>query len=465
LYDLKKTFFCKGLAIFLSMFLLLEAYYLFPNEPDYHANLQIAKQQYLNGDYMGAKVILERIADSVTKNEPDNNYLLAKVHLLLGACDEMLNDIDSAKQNYKIAKLLIGEEETIELEDIDTEELILYGQIFDNQIQEQGEIDELLTQFENAKKAFFEKDYEKAKEMLEKLEEKLATTEGRYTLKGETFLLMGATYEKLDYKKLAIKYYCKAKEILGEGKTIKGLNLNELKYYKEACKTVTGAVAQETIKRKSSIGKVIGALVFLAAVGGLVWYLFFSKNAPLKKKAEEKAPGKYTSITVKIDVTYSGLNSKGRRKLTIDGSKKLDEKFTYPQKADSKSTCDDATKKEDRSFTVTITSTSMTIKQEYLNWDYYTFKSPGTNYKILCTNWNFSIVKYEYEKGKADPGPPVPQGLDQLSMDIDNDCVQKSQRVHDCTTIATITFKAPTSKSEIQQVYSVTQTKIRTTHN
>jgi len=465
LYDLKRTFLCKSLAIFLSMFLVLEAYYLFPNEPNYDEGLQIAKQQYINGDYMGAKVTLERIADFINKTEPDNNYLLAKVHLLLGACDEMLNDIDSAKQNYEIAKLLLGEEETVNLEDMDIEGLIVYNQIFGSQAQGQEETDELSIQFENAKKAYFEENYEKAKEILEKLEEKLAAIEGRYTLKGETFLLMGATYEKLDYKKLAIKYYCKAKEILGEGKSFEGLNLKELKYYKEACKTVTGIAAQETVKRKSSIGKVIGALIFLAAIGGAVWYLFFSKNAPLKKKEEKKEPGKYISITVKIDVTYSGLNSKGRRKLTIDGNKKLDENFTYPQKADSKSTCDDATKKEDRSFTITITTTSMTIKQEYKNWDYYSFKTPGTNYKILCTNWNISIVKYEYEAGKADPGPPVPSGLEQLSMDIDNDCVQKTQRVHDCTTTATITFKAPTSESEIQQVYSVTQTKIRSTHD
>ena len=102
---------------------------------------------------------------------------------------------------------------------------------------------------------------------------------------------------------------------------------------------------------------------------------------------------------------------------------------------------------------------------DYLNWDYYSFKSPGTNYKVLCTNWNISVEKYEYEEGKDDPGTPVLSGLDQLSLDMDSDCVQKTQRVHDCTTTATITFSAPTARSRAQQVYSVTQTKIRSTHN
>jgi tetratricopeptide (TPR) repeat protein len=366
------------------------------------------------------------------------------------------------QKNYEKAKEFLGENEA-EVEGISFSGLIVYDEVFGLQT-EQGEEDVLTTQFESAKKAFFNEDYEGAKEILEKLEKDLASVEGRYSLKGETFLLMGATYEKLKYRELAIKYYCKAKEILGEGKTIEGLELEELKYYKEACKRITGAVAGKEVKKKSALGKILGIFIFLAALGGIIWYLFFSKNAPLKKKEEKKEPGKYTSITIQIDVTYSGLNSKGRRKLWIDGNKKLDERFIYPQKADENSTCDDATKKESYSYTVTINTTTMNIKQQYINWDYHSFKSPGTNYKILCTNWSLSIVKYEYEAGKADPGTPVPTGLDQLSMDIDNDCVQKSLRVHDCTTEATITFKAPTSETEIQQVYSVTQTKIRSTH-
>ncbi len=139
-------------------------------------------------------------------------------------------------------------------------------------------------QFENAKNLYFAEKYEEAKVELEKIMNAFASLEGYELLKGRTYLLLGASYEKLKYKELAIKYYCRAKEILGVGKTIEGLELKKLKYYKADCAAMTG---RATGRRSGSfIGKALGTLLFIGALGGLVWYLFFSPNAPFKKKSE-----------------------------------------------------------------------------------------------------------------------------------------------------------------------------------
>ncbi len=91
--------------------------------------------------------------------------------------------------------------------------------------------DPLETAFNQGREAYFAEKYEEAKNILEKLVSDLAAIEGRDSFKGTTYLLMGATYEQLKLKELAIKYFCRAKAILGEGRTIEGLDLKKLKYY------------------------------------------------------------------------------------------------------------------------------------------------------------------------------------------------------------------------------------------
>ena len=103
-----------------------------------------------------------------------------------------------------------------------------------------GQPDPLETAFAQAREAYFAAKYEDAKTVLEKLIADLAAVEGRDSFKGETFLLMGATYEKLKLKELAIKYFCRAKAILGEGKTIEGLELKKLKYYRRTARAPPG---------------------------------------------------------------------------------------------------------------------------------------------------------------------------------------------------------------------------------
>ncbi len=153
-----------------------------------------------------------------------------------------------------------------------------------------AESDELVARYNQAKIGYFAGAYEASKAVAESLITSLGAIDGRDTFKGQVFLLSGAIYEILDFKELAIKYYCRAKAVLGEGTTIEGLKLDALKWYKETCggAAVAGAAVRTAGRKKSWVGGLIGTLLGLALVGGVVWYLFFSKNAPLGKK------GKYT---------------------------------------------------------------------------------------------------------------------------------------------------------------------------
>ncbi len=156
--------------------------------------------------------------------------------------------------------------------------------------------------FLKAKGLFANEKFEDSKTLLEKLVTDLAPIEGRETFKGETYLLMGATYEKLKFKKLSIKYFCKAKNILGKGKTIDGVILKDYKYYKKKCPRA-GVIAKPGYKKKSGIGKLFGTLLGLAVLGGLVWYLFINKNSPLKKKSEEDTQITWSEIVTKYKFT------------------------------------------------------------------------------------------------------------------------------------------------------------------
>ncbi|MBN2199866.1 MAG: hypothetical protein JW747_08480 [Candidatus Aminicenantes bacterium] len=317
----------------------------------------------------------------------------------------------------------------------------------------------LEAKFEAAKALYFAEDYEGAKAGLEELAAALGRLEGSSVLKGKTYLLLGAAYEKLDAKEPAVNSYCRAKEILGAGKTIEGLDLEELKYYQEPCRVVTGRTAAR--KGGGFLGKALGIVLFVGAVAGLVWWLFFSKNAPLK------ATGEYTSVTVQVDVTYKGKNSFGTRTLAFDGVEQLNEGFSYAQPAspcnppDEFPTCDDATQSEFHSFLVETDGKSLEMIQMYLGWDYFDRTLPCC--KVLCADWTLTVVEYEYESGKKDPGSPNIVGIENLELDFNNDCVPDpvvfpNEYVHDCTTQATLTFQAPSAGAKVKKTFTAHQT-------
>ncbi|MCX6560277.1 MAG: hypothetical protein NTZ26_07155 [Candidatus Aminicenantes bacterium] len=138
------------------------------------------------------------------------------------------------------------------------------------------------TALAQAREAYFAAKYPEAKTILEKLIGDLAPIEGRDSFKGETFLLMGATYEMLKFKELAIKYFCRAKAVLGEGRSIEGLELKNFKYYKADCTGAAGTIAGSTaVRRRSFLGGLFGTLLFLSVIGAgayLLWKYVIKKS-------------------------------------------------------------------------------------------------------------------------------------------------------------------------------------------
>jgi len=452
--SMRKHVLGQAMAVVLAVLMAFEAGYVFGQEQTPESLYILARQDYANGDFTAAREALLKAAGAMDESVPENQPFLGYVYLLLGASEENLQNAEAAKAAYaKARELLAGKEAKIE--GLSFVSLSLYLEAFGTPKQ-RTEAEELRYQFDEAMKAYLAGDTNGAKNRLEELAAKLASLEGWMSLRGETYLLLGACYEKLDYKDLAISYYCKAKEILGKGKTNEGLDLGELKYYDRECQTVASRAGAK--RSGFNFGKVLGVVLTLALVGGAVWYLFFSKNAPFKPK------GNYTSVTLKVTVTFKGLNSFGSRKVSFMGTDYLSENFEYPQNADASSTCASATKSETYEYTFEAPASGFKTVLEYINWDYYNFISPGTNTKILCSDWNFDVVSYKWESGKKDPGEPSIEGLDQLSMDVGTDCTEVSYRVHNCEMEANLTFKAPSTTGGTGKSQASTRTVAKRTN-
>lgn len=293
--DLKNCKFCKTLAVILCIFLAFEVHYILAYQATQELNEQFnkAKDAYFNTDYEGAKTILENLVSTIAQMEGLDSFK-GETYLLLGAAYEKLEFNNLAVKYYCMAKELLGEGKTIE--GLDLNSLTLYWT--ECQTATGVAISVLIIQYEDGHRAYIAGDYEGAKVILEKLVSVIDRLEGWESLKGETYLVLGATYEALKYKELAIKYYCKAKEILGVGVTVDGIRLSKLKWYKVKCPTAAAAAAAVVVReRRGGFGGFIGTLIGLGILAGLIWYLFFSKNAPLKKKEEGGGGGGGTSYS------------------------------------------------------------------------------------------------------------------------------------------------------------------------
>ncbi|MFC2158487.1 tetratricopeptide repeat protein [Acidobacteriota bacterium] len=208
--------------------------------------------------------------------------LKGETYLLLGATYEKLNFKIMAMKFYCMAKEILGEGKTIQ--GLQLRQLRYYTVTC--KTPSGIAVYVLIGQYGDGYGAYFSEDYEGAKVILENLVAEIDTLRGWESFRGETYLLLGATYEKLKYKDLAVKYYCKAKEILGDGKSIPGLELRKLKWYKVKCAGAAGVVVTSP-RRRGGLGGIIGVLLGLAILGGLVWYLFINENSPLKKKDDD----------------------------------------------------------------------------------------------------------------------------------------------------------------------------------
>jgi len=454
MFDLRRWTVCRILAVFLCAFFVMEAHMLYAQQSATLAEQQTAlfrtaREAYFAENYGEAKTVLEKlIGDLATVNGQD--MFKGETYLLAGATYEKLDLLASSVKYYCRAKAVLGEGRTIE--GLELKKLRYYradcAAITGVLAGMERETDELAGQFNQAKLGYFAGAFEASRAVLESLITSLGAVDGRDAFKGQVYLLAGAVYEVLKFKELAVKYYCRAKAILGEGVMIEGLKLDDLKYYEENCggAAVAGTAVRTAGRKRSWFGGLFGVLLGLAVVGGLVWYLFFSKNAPLGKK------GKYKSITFRIDIKYSGFNSTGHRRFTIGTTVKNDENFNYPQFiSDPNVACNTATKEESYSYTYTLSGESVAMKQEFLNWDYVSIPAGGAA-KKLCADYTVTVESYEYESGR-DPGKPGAEGLENLQIGTD-DCVDVTSRIKNCTMNATITFKAPGSASAARGVAS-----------
>ncbi len=455
MFDLRRWMVCRILAVFLCAFFVMEAHMLYAQQGAALAEQQAAlfktaREAYFAGNFREAKNVLDRLIGDLATIDGRDSFK-GETYLLAGATYEKLDDLGLSVKYYCRAKAVLGEGRTIE--GLELKDLRYYqadcaaiGAILEAGLGRES--DDLVARYNQAKIGYFAGAYEASRAVLESLITSLGAIDGRDTFKGQVYLLAGAVYEVLKFKELAVKYYCRAKAILGEGVTIEGLKLDDLKYYGEKCggAAVAGTAVRTAGRKKSWFGGLFGALLGLALVGGLVWYLFFSKNAPLGKK------GKYTSITFRVDVKYRGFNSTGHRKFMIGSEVKNNENFLYPQFINSDTACSAATKEENYSYSYTLTGDSVVMKQDWINWDYVSLP-PGGAWKKLCAEYTVTIDRYEYESGR-DPGKPSAEGLENLQLASIDQCTARTARIHDCSMTATITFRAPTSASAVRAVSS-----------
>ena len=281
--NLKGSIICKTLALVLCIFLAFEVSYLqaFQATDQMRDQFTSAKEAYFADDFEGAKTTLENLVSSIAQLEGMDSFK-GEVYLLLGAAYEKLEFNNLAIKYFCMAKDILGDGKSIE--GLDLNSLILYW----TQCLTAGgiAISVLIIQYEDGYGAYLAGDYEGSKVILERLVSIVDTLDGFESLRGETYLVLGAAYEALKYKELAIKYYCKAKEILGINVTVDGIRLSKQRWYKSKCPT-GAAAAKVAVRKRRGGGGFIGFILGLGILAGLVWYLLFSKNAPLKKLLED----------------------------------------------------------------------------------------------------------------------------------------------------------------------------------
>ncbi len=121
--------------------------------------------------------------------------------------------------------------------------------------------DRLQQNYDLARQAYFDGHLVLARELLEELLPQLFEADDRGRLAGEASLLAGAVYEGLELKAEALFNYCQAKEILGSGRTIDGLDLESLSWYAEPCpeKSPETVIEAETIEEDLFLVRFSGA--------------------------------------------------------------------------------------------------------------------------------------------------------------------------------------------------------------
>jgi hypothetical protein len=287
---------CKVLAVILCVVICMEApVVLSGQEQSQLDKFASAKMDFVSGRNAAAKQKLEEIIKATDVSKAETRDFLGQAYALLGASCESLGLLESAKKHYRTAAdLLAGQKPAVP--GVSFSGLTVFDGMFGAGGQKKR--DPLTESFIKGRDAYFNRRYEEARSVLEKLIKDLSAVSGRDSLRGQTYLVAGAAYEKLELKGTAIQYYCEAKTILGTGKTIPGLTLKELLYYGEKCPGESGVFAGPQVeagRRSPTIGGVLRTLFYVAMLGGVIWFLFFSKNAPFKSLIGGSGASEYSS--------------------------------------------------------------------------------------------------------------------------------------------------------------------------
>jgi len=132
----EKSFLFRFISLFLIFLLACGNLLLYPQEAKMDKLFQWAKMDYNAGKYRDVATDLELILsyygkEAKAKNQTGGLKLKGKIYLLLGATYEKLGRIPEAKENYKMAKMLLAEQD-LQFEDVNFNDLTVYRQIIDN---------------------------------------------------------------------------------------------------------------------------------------------------------------------------------------------------------------------------------------------------------------------------------------------------------------------------------------------
>ena len=330
MFSLRDRHLSKFLSILLCFLIAAEAHFAFSQQETPLMRFAAARQDFADGNFGAAKLNLEAIVRTLDANRPDFRDFLGHVYVLLGACSEKLREDDAARRNYRKALDLLGRKDPT-IDGVNLGALPILGEIFAVEAAPPArdvlaETDDLALKFNRVKESYFAGNMDYARGLFETLMVDLGQTSGRLGLKGETYLLAGAIYESLKLKDMAVKYFCLGKTILGEGKSFEGLDLRTLRYYGEQCPESGTAIAGQEIaapargRGSSVMSTILKSLLISAAVTGLIYYLFFSKNGPFKKKGGGGTTYSSSCFTTfwKFSVDGTWIDSKGTITLTPD---------------------------------------------------------------------------------------------------------------------------------------------------
>lgn len=254
-----------------------------------------AKNEYINGQYIGTKNRLERLIGIINEEGLDRKDILGKCYLLLGAIYEKEEKVLLAEENYRKADNVYGIQA---IDGVDLQSLKIYRKVVKGeQPITPGTIDAL---FLEAKNEYNNGQYDNSKN---KLEQAIGMINkhgfDRKDILGKCYLLLGAIYEKFKKKLLAEEFYRKAKKKYAILK-IEGVDLDDLPIFGKVVKGI-GIITHEGIKNGKKKFPVLLVVAGAAVVVGLV--LLFSK----KKEEPPTTPNpEFVTSTDSLNVPEGG---------------------------------------------------------------------------------------------------------------------------------------------------------------